>query len=120
MVKYLWQEPLRYTQLPTNVHGREPIPGDTDALASLALLARYRLRPTHSSPSSQDPTHRAGGRATSGEGGGDGRTKELRTTVEAGGCGQKWQMKTYRGAMAQLAVDLNPTLMVIYDPLHSG
>jgi hypothetical protein len=123
MLKYFGQEHLRYTQLSTNVHGREPILCDLEALASLAPFARYRLRSTPSSPSSYDPTHRAGGRATNGAKGGDGRTKELRTTVNAGGSGgggQKWQMDTDRGAMAQQAVDLNPTLVIIYDPVHCG
>jgi hypothetical protein len=124
MLKYSGQEHLRYTQLSTNVHGREPILCDLDASASLAPFAGYQLRSTHSSPSSYDPTHRAGGRGREWcEGDGDGRTKELRTTVNAGGSGgggQKWQMNTDRGAMAQLAVDLNPTLMIIYDPVHCG
>lgn len=66
MLQYSGQEPLRYTQLPTNVHGREPILCDLDASANLAPFGRYRLRSTHSSPSSYDPTYRAGGRAANG------------------------------------------------------
>jgi hypothetical protein len=123
MLKCFGQEHLRYTRLLTNVHG-----GSLSSVTSRHWRALHRLLGIGCIP--PPAAHRvmtlhtapvAGPRMV--RRGDNGRTKELRTTVNAGGSGggrQKWQMDTDRGAMAQQAVDLNPTLVIIYDPVHCG
>jgi hypothetical protein len=52
----------------------------------------------------------------------DGRMEKLLITGDAGNIAtrrQNWQMNPYRGAMAQLALDLKPASMVRNDALHS-